>query len=470
MTKKEIKYLDDSKYIPDVEKSFSDSNISVKNVIKSGASDFYVWVGNYIDGLKQGEFKLLKYQTDYSGFDYKELASIKYLNDTIEGDLKFNDYFFNEQNANNGLEYITVLISKNKITDQTIKISDKNDFIIFKNNVLDSGYINNDNDYYSRDYFFKKTNIPGVVDLTFLNSKNGKTLLRVSDGYRFTKRMQKGIRFFKDVEDLNCEGISINNDRYITFSIRNSKLKGFINCYYLNDSLNYSINTSTGQIDLWVDLTIDQGIKIPFSGEYGEIQFKLLEDVISGENFLDDNLNFNIEQIKRGYYKIAEIKNMSFSNGSVFGTKYFLEWSNSNPFSIEYKIHNHIIRRESWQENIFGKLQKEFVNFDIDGNVLSSSEIEKKQKYKEEKEQEQFIKNAFGVKGENETVNCAYCNQKLIKRNGVTIRSAICEKTSIVCLDKLGNPCEWTFCNANCSNNFQCTKCADNRYYRKNCR
>jgi hypothetical protein len=161
---------------------------------------------------------------------------------------------------------------------------------------------------------------------------------------------------------------------------------------------------------------------------------------------------------------------MLYSNGSVFGTKFILDWKNNNPFSIDYKIGSYVFRNETWQKNSYGNSEKQFTNFDSNGNVLSSSVIEKKQKEIERKENEQNLLRVFGVKDDNEVVSCAYCKQKLVKKNGETIRSVQCSSSSIPCMNAKGLPCEWTFCNMKCSNDFQCAQCAQYKSYRANCR
>ena len=467
--KKDIIFLDEYNYVPNIEKSFIDTNISVKNLIKNEVFDFFVFVGNYIDGKKQGEFKLLEVDKGR----IRELASINYLNDTLEGNFKFIDCYFDKQSFGYGIDYLTVLMSRNRISNQTIKISDKLDYIVFKNNKLDSGCIHFDYQL----YYFKKLESPGEFNLTFFHSRDnfkiGKTVLRVSNGNKFAKRLKHNERLFEDLKNLKCEGVCLTKDRYTTFSINNSKFQGFINCYYFNDSLNYSINTTTGQIDIWVDFAIDKKIKTLSLNEFGDIRFELVNDLLfpyESREFLSDKAGLNLDQYKTGYFKIAEIRNMLYSNGSVFGTKFILDWKNNNPFSIDYKIGSYVFRNETWQKNSYGNSEKQFTNFDSNGNVLSSSVIEKKQKEIERKENEQNLLRVFGVKDDNEVVSCAYCKQKLVKKNGETIRSVQCSSSSIPCMNAKGLPCEWTFCNMKCSNDFQCAQCAQYKSYRANCR
>jgi hypothetical protein len=464
---KKIEYFDENNFIPDIENSFIETNVSVKEIINSGTDKFLVLIGNYIDGLKQGEFKLYRFYPKYN--EKEELASVNYINDTIEGIIKFNDYFFNQEHRNYNTGLVSVNISKNKITDQTIKTTNEGDYLVFKNNTIDSGY-HKTTDYF--DYHFKKLDNPGEFKLTFQNNNasdvNKKTILKVYDGNKFTQRSE--VYFKEIIKNLNCDGISITQNRYTTFKIKDGKFTDFIKCYYLNDSLNYSINTQTGQIDLWTDLAIDKKIKIIDFGDYPDVRYNFLENLLSSRDFLTSEDNLSQSQYQSGYFKLTEIKNVRFLNGSVFGTKHILEWDSNEPFSIDYKIDNKILRRENWEENILGHLEKQFTNYDLNGNVLNSSMIEKKQKYLQAKQNEKLLKDAFGVKDDNAVVKCSYCKKSLVKKNGITIRTSKCQSSDILCLDNLGNPCEWTFCSMSCSNNFQCVKCSDNKLYRANCR
>ena len=117
----EIKFLDDFKYIPDIEKSLLvEADISSKEIMKE-TGEFFIFVGNYVDGIKQGEFKLFKgFNSSNGQTELGLLASINYLNDTINGNLTFINkdlrlsYIEEEQN------YTTVLMSQNKISDQEL--------------------------------------------------------------------------------------------------------------------------------------------------------------------------------------------------------------------------------------------------------------------------------------------------------------------------------------------------------------
>jgi hypothetical protein len=464
VVKGEIKFLDEFKYIPDIEKSLSvEADISLKEIIKEEGK-FLIFVGNYVDGIKQGEFKLIevKNEAKHLGGDNYELitrlclvASINYLNDSINGnltfinkDLRFGD-FHEEKN------YTTVLMSQNKISDQKIQIPKSLDFVVFKNNNLDSGYFFNK-------YYYKKLNSPGEYNLTFFhdinNPENGKTILRVSNGNKFLEKENK----VWDDDNLKCVGVCVTKDRYTTFSINDSKFTGFINCYYFNDSLNYSINTTNGQIDIWTDFAIEKKIKILRFPDFPEIKFDLFNLLNGRSMFLSDKDNLSIEQYNTGYFKIAEIKNMSFSNLDDYGrSKNILTWSKKNPFSIDYKIGGHIFRTESWGQ---------FTNFDLNGNVLNSSDIVKNKEAIKRIEDEKTYKRIAGIKDDDAVVSCAFCKKSLVKKNGITIQVAICSSKEIRCWNPNGFPCEWTFCNVKCSNDFQCAECANSNAYRANCR
>jgi hypothetical protein len=86
-------------------------------------------------------------------------------------------------------------------------------------------------------------------------------------------------------------------------------------------------------------------------------------------------------------------------------------------------------------------------------------------------EESKAIDDLLGFKKDTDIVSCENCSKKFIKKNGVTIREVKCANTSIGCFTGYMNmkPCEWSFCSNNCSNNFQCAKCADIKQYRKNC-
>ena len=462
----EIKFLDDFKYIPDIEKSLLvEADISSKEIMKE-TGEFFIFVGNYVDGIKQGEFKLFKgFNSSNGQTELGLLASINYLNDTINGNLTFINkdlrlsYIEEEQN------YTTVLMSQNKISDQKIQIFPKrSEFIFFKNNNLDSGYINK--------YYFKKLNSPGEYNLTFFHKdrydgfdNNGKTILRVSNGNKFLE-----INNELDFDNLKCVGVCVTKDRYTTFSINDSKFTGFINCYYLNDSLNYSINTTNGQIDIWTDLAIDKKIKILRFPDFPEIKFDLF-NLLRGSMFLSDEANLSIEQYNTGYFKIAEIKNMSFSNLDGYGrSKNILTWSEKNPFSIDYKIGEHIFRTESWDKISSIYLRMQFTNFNLNGNVLNSSDMVKNKEAIKRIEEEKEYKRIFGIKDDDAVVSCAFCKKTYVKKNGEAIKVAVCNSTSILCLNANGIPCEWTFCSMKCTNDFQCSQCAQSKAYRSNCR
>jgi hypothetical protein len=461
----EIKFLDEFKYIPDIEKSLlAEADISLIEKIKEGG-DFLIFVGNYVDGIKQGEFKLIKVKNDRERqkTSLGLVASINYLNDSINGnltfinkDLVFGD-FYEEKN------YTTVLMSQNKISDQKIQIPKSSNFIVFKNNNLDSGYFFNK-------YYYKKLNSPGEYDLTFFhdfkNPENGKTVLRVSNGNKFLEKENN----VWDDDNLKCVGVCVTKDRYTTFSINESNFTGFIKCYYFNDSLNYSINTSNGHIDIRTDLAIDKKIEILRFPDYPVIKFELFNLLNGGSEFLSDKDNLFIEQYNTGYFKIAEIKNMSFSNLDYYGrSKNILTWSNKNPFSIDYKIGEHIFRSESWQKDIIGNLEMQFTNFDLKGNVLNSSDMVKNKEAIKRIEEEKEYKRLFGIKDDDAVVSCAFCKKTYVKKNGEAIKVAVCNSTSILCLNANGIPCEWTFCSMKCSNDFQCSQCAQSKAYRANC-
>ena len=464
--KKEIQYFDDYNFIPNIEKSFADTNLSVKKLINSGNGNFFVFVGNYVDGLKQGEFKLQNIYKNYGSYEIQELASINYINDTIEGSLKFNDQYFNQEHKDYGIVLVSVLMTKNKVINQTINTTKKGDYIVLKDNKIDSGY-HISHDYWPQ-FYFKKSNSTGEFYLTFLSeNEKYKTILRVFDGDHFIRRGYY-LDFRKNIENVNCVGLCIKPGRYITFKMIDGKFTGFVNCYYLNDSLNYSINTETGQIDIWTDLSIDENIQLPNFGSYLSKTYRL--NLIAEDEFLTDIQSLKLPQYQSGYFKLACIKNVRFTKKNGSGYDPSLSWFDSKPFSIDYRIDNHIIRNETWQEDILGHFEKQFTNYDINGNVLNSSLIEKKQKYIKNKENEQLMRDAFGVKDDNAVVKCSYCKKSLVKKNGITIRTSKCQSSDILCLDNLGNSCEWTFCSMSCSNNFQCVTCSDKKLYRANCR
>lgn len=485
--RKEIKFLDEYKYIPDVEKSFIDTSISIKNIIKQ-ENNFLVFVGNYVDGIKQGEFKLYDFRKNFvpvginqNRGDFCLLASVNYLNDTIDGNFIFNGGYFYGGRKFKDEKYITVLMSKNKIKDQVIKTDDIFDFIIFKESRLDSGHLGG-----RRGYNFKKINTSRNLVLTISDVKfdmNGalindnsfveKTILRIDDGDKFLERDATDYSLWKDFswdnlsKNLKTEGIRITADRNIKFSINNNKFNGFINCYYKNDSLNYSINTENGFVNIWVDLNIDKKIKI-FNGENSYLKpYSLIfgngyEDLFSSKSTED------VELPKTGYFKIAEMKEISFKNNYDNSASSY--WYINKPINIDYKVGNVVFRNESWEKNTWGNYLKQYTNFDQNGNILSSSNIDKNKEAIKRKKDEQDLLKAFGVKDDNEVVSCAYCKQKLVKKNGETIRSVQCSSTSIPCMNAKGLPCEWTFCNMKCSNDFQCAQCAQYKSYRANCR
>lgn len=457
VAKKEIKYLDEFKYIPDIEKSFSDTSISVRNLVKNGVEDFYVLVGNYVDGLKQGEFKLLHFVRNQTN----SIAALNYLNDTINGDFIFNQNFF--YNSDYASTFLNVKISNQKISDQVIKM-EKESYIVFKNGLLDSGFI------YRKDinFYFKNLNQRGDIELIFKVDSDLYTKLNVSDGYNIIRRpINQYIYYYNYFSKLNCKGFTMTPKRYYTYKIKNGIFVENYNCYYKNDSLNYSVNIENNSVDLWYDSNIDNSIPtLELKKRVPSISFHNLLSLNVNDLFLV-NYDNNITCSKKGYYKVSEIKDLklffnSFTNdiGIAFNPQY--------PFQIEYKIENSKMRQEKWG-NSWSEYSYE--NYDSNGKVLASTELDRIKLVQKRNEESKAIDDLLGFKKDTDIVSCENCSKKFMKKNGVTIRDVKCANSEIGCFTGYMNmkPCEWSFCSNNCSNNFQCAKCADNNLYRKNC-
>ena len=463
VAKKEIKYLDEFNYIPDIEKSFSDTSISIRNLIKNGVEDFYVLVGNYVDGLKQGEFKLLHFVRNQTN----SIATLNYLNDTINGDIIFNQNFF--YNSDYASTFLNVKISNQKISDQVIKLSG-DQYIVYKNGLLDSGYVYKDLRNKLK-FYFKNLNQLGEIDLFFYKSSDLFTKLNVSDGKKIISRPinpnSDNDYFFK----INCKGFTMTPNRYYTYKISNGKFIEHYNCYYKNDNLNYSVNIENKSAELWYDNNIDNSIPtVVFEKRVPSISLKLLLPPDDNYSFLV-NYDNDISYSKKGYYKISEIKDLK-----LFFSEYNPEANNDvsirfnlpKPCKIEYKIENSKIRQENWG-NSWSEYSYE--NYDSNGKLIASTELDRIKLVQKRNEESKAIDDLLGFKKDTDIVSCENCSKKFIKKNGVTIREVKCANTSIGCFTGYMNmkPCEWSFCSNNCSNNFQCAKCADIKQYRKNC-
>lgn len=456
---KEIKFLDDSEYIPDIEGSIIDTNISVKQVacIKD---TFFVFVGNYIDGIKQGEFKLLLVDGFYSRT--REIASMNYLNDTINGSITFNtSYFYYKSSFYGPNAYLKVLINNTKIMDQELKISDKH-YLIYKNNLLDSGYIYKDN----LDFYFKKLHQVGNVILTFSSNEKAYTKLTLVDGNEAIKRP---IDEWKNgyFSNISCIGFQMDLTRYYTFEIINGMFVGRFNCYYKNDNINYSVNIDSNIVDLWVDNNIDNSLPVfDLVKHSASIGLSFLSEPMGGGStrvrLIDYDNNININNIKKGYYKISRIKGLELNN-----MKGGFSFYAPKLFTIEYEIENHIIRNETWNEN----RDNNFTNYDINGNIQNSTEFEKQARIEKRNEETKAIEDLLGFKKATDIIPCEYCGKKFMKKNGVTIQAVQCKNTRIPCFTGYMNmkPCELSFCNNKCSNEYQCAKCSDINEYRENC-
>lgn len=454
---KEIKFLDDSKYIPDIESSIIDTNISVKQVA-SIKDTFFVFVGNYIDGIKQGEFKLLRVEGSYGRT--REIASMNYLNDTINGSIAFNtSYFYYKSSFYGPNAYLKVLINNTKIMDQELKISDKH-FLIYKNNLLDSGYISKDN----FDFYFKKLNQVGNVILTFSSNENAYTKLTLVDGNEAINRSNIDGNDNGYFRSFSCIGFNMDLTRYYTFEIINGMFVGRFNCYYKNDNINYSVNIDSNIVDLWVDNNIDDSLPI-FELEKKRPSVNL-EDLLSlwgsstGAKFInyDNNLNY----LKKGYYKISRIKGLELNK-----EKNYFGFYPPKSFTIKYEIENHIIRNETWND----KRDYNFTNYDINGNIQNSTDFEKQARIEKRNEETKAIEDLLGFKKATDIIPCEYCGKKFMKKNGVSIQAVQCKNTRIPCFTGYMNmkPCELSFCSNKCSNEYQCAKCSDINEYRENC-
>ncbi len=463
VAKKEIKYLDEFKYVPDIEKSFSDTSISIRNLIKNGVEEFYVLVGNYVDGLKQGEFKLLHFVRNQTN----SIATLNYLNDSINGDIIFNQNFF--YNSDYASTFLNVKMSNQKISDQVIKLSG-DQYIVYKNGILDSGYVYKDLRNKLK-FYFKKINQLGEIDLFFYKSSDLFTKLSVSDGNKIISRPinpnSDNDYFFK----INCKGFTMTPNRYYTYKISNGKFIEHYNCYYKNDNLNYSVNIENKSAELWYDNNIDKSIPtVVFEKRVPSISLKALLPPDDNYSFLV-NYDNDISYSKKGHYKISEIKDLK-----LFFSEYNPEAYNDvsirfnlpQPCKIEYKIENSKIRQENWGNS---SREYSYENYDSNGKVIASTELDRIKLVQKRNEESKAIDDLIGFKKDTDIVSCENCSKKFMKKNGVTIQDVKCANTSIGCFTGYMNmkPCEWSFCSNNCSNNFQCAKCADINQYRKNC-
>lgn len=471
VAKKEIKYLDEFKYVPDIEKSFSDTSISVRNLIRLGISDFYVFVGNYVDGLKQGEFKLLHFERN----QMNSIATLNYLNDTINGDFNFNQKVF--YNSDYASTFLNVKMSNQKITDQVIKLSG-DQYIVYKNGILDSGYIYRDKEY--RDdlkFYFKNLNQLGEINMFFYKSAELFTKLNVSDGNKIISRPINQDRLDNYFLKINCNGFTMTSNRYYTYKITNGIFTENYNCYYKNNNLNYSVNIENKSVDIWYDNNIDNSFPLILFKESPIISFN---SIFSPTSLNMSPVSFvnTISFSKKGYFNISKITSIKLISDSyddkIYGDRRIKLYP-SYPSKIEYKIDNKILRQEYLGNSL---RDYSYVNYDSNGNIVASSELDKKQEeieriklVQKRNAESKAIDDLLGFKKDTDIVSCENCSKKFMKKNGVTIREVKCANTSIGCFTGYMNmkPCEWSFCSNNCSNKFQCAKCADNNQYRKNC-
>jgi hypothetical protein len=512
------KFIDKSKYIPDFQNCIINTNLDLKSTLTHSKNDDLVFVlaGNYVNGIKQGKFHLYIYFYFYNGTNYENLtfeaATLNYVNDTINGKQNFNPQLcnLNQLKARKGhssttnnwnstfyiklnVDIIGSHILDQKVTYDAIKIGDHllDDYLLFKNGEVDSAYFSKSNKQPHNFFYKKKDSAVEISVLKQYRTNIFEKILIFENGIELInpfsldyKDYDKNYDDIKNVVGLYPFQISSSNkvDRYILEYNKYQTIEETVLCKfidgkildikgrYTNGDLLYHIDVNNNNWKIYSNTNLDNNLRIKDG---------VTKNLIGNHGHILKNSNLNLNNIAKGHYEVANIKNITFNQSKCENFEDFLKSDlESNivvPSSISYQIADKIVRTDEWfkKTNVNGidETKHKFTEFDLNGQINSSTAKEELNAKLEElnaksnvKKQNEFFSNL--IYGDpNSIIECNYCNKKMVNKNSLILYKATCANQELAC----GDPVCWRVCSEACSQKLQCKLCADNKYYRKNC-
>jgi hypothetical protein len=359
------------------------------------------------------------------------------------------------------------------------------DYLIFKNGEVDSAYFSKPNKF-----FYKKKD--SATEISVLNPfkknifekififENGIELKNpFSQDYPLDQKdkdYEKNYDNIKNVVELYPFQISTSNnvDRYILEYNKNQTIEEIVLCKFIdgkiieikgrypNGDLLYHIDVNKNNWKIYSNTNLDNNLRIKDDD---------IRDVTGiGANLLSKKSNCNLNNIAKGYYEVANIKNITFKQ-SESKCENFSDFMNSSleskidvPSSISYQIAGKIVRTDEWykETDVLGReeTKHKFTEFDLNGQINSNTASANNQL----KQTEKFLSSL--IYGDpNSIIECNYCKKKIVNKNSLILYKAVCANQVMAC----GDPVCWRVCSEACSHKLQCKLCADNQYYRKNC-
>lgn len=506
------KFIDKSQYIPDFQNCIINTNLDLKSTLIQSKYDdlIFVLAGNYVNGIKQGEFHLYIYFYYRNSWGYRntmfDAATLNYLNDTINGKQIFNPHLCNlnllksRKNLSsttdkwNNTFYIKLNVDvvgsqilDQKVTSEMLNPDYRNhryqidDYLIFKNGEVDSAYFLNK-------FFYKKKESAEISVLSQFKKNIFEKILIFENGIELKnpfsqdytldhmdKDHEKNYNNIKNLGGLYPFQISSSNkvDRYILEYNEDKTLKEIVLCKFIdgkildikglypNGDLLYHIDVNKNNWKIYSNTNLDNNLRI----KDGYVQ-----DNIGRGNLLSKKSSCNLKNIAKGHYEVANIKNITFKQ-SESKCEEFEDFLNSSleskidvPSSISYQIADKIVRTDEWYKNtdVFGReeTKHKFTEFDLNGQISSNTATANDQLKQTEKLLSDLI---YG--DPDSIIECNYCKKKMVNKNSSILYKATCANQVMAC----GDPVCWRVCSEACSHKLQCKLCADNQYYRKNC-
>jgi hypothetical protein len=495
------KFIDKSQYIPDFQNCIINTNLDLKSTLIQSKYDnlIFVLAGNYVNGIKQGEFHLYIYFYYWnSNGGYRntmfDAATLNYLNDTINGKQIFNPHLCNlnllksrknlssttNRWTNTFYIKLNVDVVGSQILDQKVTYAEMldpddrdqiDDYLIFKNGEVDSAYFLNK-------FFYKKKESAEISVLSQFKKNIFEKILIFENGIELKNPFsqdEKNYDNIKNVGGLYPFQISSSNkvDRYILEYNEDKTLKEIVLCKFIdgkildikglypNGDLLYHIDVNKNNWKIYSNTNIDNNLRI----KDGYVQ-----DIIGRGNLLSKKSSCNLNNIAKGHYEVANIKNITFKQSESICEK-FEDFLNSSleskidvPSSISYQIADKIVRTDEWYKNtdVFGReeTKHKFAEFDLNGQISSNTATANDQLKQTEKLLSDLI---YG--DPDSIIECNYCKKKMVNKNSSILYKATCANQVMAC----GDPVCWRVCSEACSHKLQCKLCADNQYYRKNC-
>jgi hypothetical protein len=510
------KFIDKSQYIPDFQNCIINTNLDLKNTLIHSKDDdlIFILAGNYVNGIKQGEFHLYIYFYYYNGEYYRntmfDAATLNYVNDTINGKQIFNPQLCNLNQLKlrkghirstdkwNNTFYIklNVDVIGSQILDQKVTyakmlyLDDRyqiDDYLIFKNGEVDSAYFSK-----SYNFFYKIKNSAVEISVLKQNKKNiFEKILIFENGIELKNPFSLNYKDYDDYKNYNDINIydDINNVVELTpFQISSSNnldrrilkyneyetIEEIVLCKFIdgkiieikgrypNGDLLYHIDVNENNCKIYSNTNLDNNLRIKDDG---------IQNVIGlGGNLFLKNSNLNLNNFSKGHYEVANIKNITFKQSET-KCENFSDFMNSSltskidvPSSISYQIAGKIVRTDEWykETDVLGReeTKHKFTEFDLKGQINSSTAKDQLNI----KKQNEFLSNL--IYGDpNSIIECNYCKKKIVNKNSLILYKAVCANQELAC----GDPVCWRVCSEACSHKLQCKLCADNNYYRKNC-